>query len=480
MFFSPIMADSLHVKNDSTSKFENIDQIVVGKIILKGNKRTKDKIILRELDFYSTDTLQVSELKEITESNKNKIFNTKLFIEVKIDFQKDSVQLQSNLYNVIITVRERWYIFPAPIFELADRNFNEWIKDRGADISRTQYGIRFTHENFRGRKEGLKVVLQGGFTQKYELFYTVPYINRNQTTGLKLSLSYSQNREVAYRTLDHKLEYVNNERDILRDRFYSGLKLNKRNKFYGNHDIELIYHRNTVHDTIAQLNPDYFFEGKTLQQYIRLFYRYKYDKRDITTYPLKGYMVSAEFEQLGLGVFKDLSLTRFYIRYMKFFELPYKFYTGHSIRTKLSLPRHQPYFNIQGQGLGYDNNAVRGYELNVIDGQYYIVNRNEFKKHIISYDLNIEKVLPFYQFNLIPNSWYIKLFTDFGYVIDAVENPLNTAFSDIGQPKLSDKLLIGYGAGIDLFSFYDVVFRMEYSFNNVRQHGFFMEFVAGI
>ena len=48
--------------------------------------------------------------------------------------------------DVMVDVKERWYIFPLPIFELADRNFNEWWKTR--DFSRTNYGLSVVQNNF--------------------------------------------------------------------------------------------------------------------------------------------------------------------------------------------------------------------------------------------------------------------------------------------------------------------------------------------
>lgn len=187
-------------------------------------------------------------------------------------------------------------------------------------------------------------------------------------------------------------------------------------------------------------------------------------------YPLKGYYVGAEMEKIGLGVFNDVDMTTVSGQYAKFFELKYKFYTAHSIQAKLTIPSKHPYFNVQG--LGYGQTFVRGYELNVIDGQHYFLSRNEFKKHLFSYKHNLENFLKISQLNVIPYSWYFKIHTDIGYVVSNVDNPLNNT--------LTNRILLGYGAGIDLFSFYDMVIRFEYSFNNIQQHGFFMEFKAGI
>lgn len=453
--------------NDTSEYINFSEKLIIKDIILVGNKQTADKIVIRELDFFKNDTVHLKDLPDLIERNKNKIFNTKLFIDVTISFvpfEKD------DLYTVHIKLKERWYIFPAPILELADRNFNEWWQEQDRDYSRVEYGLKFTHENFRGRKEGLRLVFQRGFTKKYELFYTIPYINKKQTTGLRFSLSYSENNQIAFQSNEHKLDYYNSDDKILRKRFYAGILVNKRNKFYGNHQLELKYLQNYVDDSIAILNENYFGDARIRQKCFRIYYSYAYDKRDINVYPLKGYYVGAEMEKIGLGVFNDINMATISGQYSKFFTLKHKFYSAHSLQVKLTAPSKHPYFNVQG--LGYGQTFVRGYELNVIDGQHYILSRNEFKKHLFSYKHNLESFLKISQLNVIPYSWYFKIHTDIGYVVSTVDNPLNNT--------LTNRILLGYGAGIDLFSFYDMVIRFEYSFNNIQQHGFFMEFKAGI
>jgi len=46
--------------------------------------------------------------------------------------------------------------------------------------------------------------------------------------------------------------------------------------------------------------------------------------------------------------------------------------------------------------------------------------------------------------------------------------------------QLENSLLIGYGLGIDFVTYYDLVFRLEYSMNRMNEHGFFIHFMAPI
>ena len=77
-----------------------------------------------------------------------------------------------------------------------------------------------------------------------------------------------------------------------------------------------------------------------------------------------------------------------------------------------------------------------------------------------------------------------------GAVIDLFAFNMN-AFLDMGYSdnlypdeslnnKLENTLLVGYGTGIDFVTYYDLVLRLEYSFNRMSEHGFFVHFMAPI
>ncbi|HEY0740827.1 MAG TPA: outer membrane protein assembly factor, partial [Chryseosolibacter sp.] len=67
-----------------------------------------------------------------------------------------------------------------------------------------------------------------------------------------------------------------------------------------------------------------------------------------------------------------------------------------------------------------------------------------------------------------PLSIYFKTYFDAGVVKnypDYENLQINTT--------LSDKLIAGGGFGFDIVGSYDIVLRLEYSFNIEREHGFF-------
>nr|MBK9650873.1 hypothetical protein [Bacteroidota bacterium] len=75
------------------------------------------------------------------------------------------------------------------------------------------------------------------------------------------------------------------------------------------------------------------------------------------------------------------------------------------------------------------------------------------------------------KFNTIPIAIYINMFADAGYARSKYNNENNT---------LNNNILSGYGVGIDVVSYYNLVWRFEYAFTNIGKHGFFVHFSSPI
>jgi hypothetical protein len=65
---------------------------------------------------------------------------------------------------------------------------------------------------------------------------------------------------------------------------------------------------------------------------------------------------------------------------------------------------------------------------------------------------------------------YLGFNFDHGFVNDRNNLPDNA--------RLTNKYLFGYGAGLDIVTLYDMVFRFEYSLNNQGEQAFFVNFRA--
>ena len=110
---------------DSAGRF-----IHINRIFIVGNRITRDQIVLRELTLKQGDIIYSLDLASILERDKKKLINTRLFNTVEIK----TLELQQDYIDLVIDLNERWYTFPAPIFELSDRNFNEWWQNYNHDF----------------------------------------------------------------------------------------------------------------------------------------------------------------------------------------------------------------------------------------------------------------------------------------------------------------------------------------------------------
>ena len=436
----------------------------VNKIFIVGNRRTKDRIILRELSVTSGTEILRGDIPIIIEKDRDKLINTTLFLEVDIHM----LDLSDQLVNVVVQVKERWYFFPSPIFKLADRSFNEWWSNQNRDLSRVNYGLKLFQYNFRGRRETLKLVAQFGFSKSFAINYVVPAFDADQRNGLIFDIGYTDQKNLAYRSTDNKQTFLESD-DILRRTFATALTWTHRYSFYNRHYFKVGYNYTTVNDTVAMLNPNYLLDGRTRQEYFTISYRFTRDYRDYIAYPLQGNFLSLKVEKNGLGIFNDLNRLSFRGSYAKYFTLKNNFYLSGRITGLASFPKRQAYFNTAA--IGYRPDDVRGYDLYVIEGQNYIINKITFKKLLFSKEQKI-KSIPIPQFQTIPIAVYLKTFFDGGYLDNELSDPENLA--------LSNRYLFGGGVGLDIVTYYDLVLRLEYSFNDRGENGFYLNIRADI
>lgn len=438
---------------------------IIKNIVIKGNKRTKEKIILREIQGEFSDSIPYQLINKELLWIKNRIFNTTLFLWVDIDLSGPD-EINKTLY---ITVKERLYFGIAPTGGLIDRNFNEWWQDRNHDIKRIYFGLNLKMRNIFGQNHTLKVIAFTGFNKKIETNYTIPYIDKKLKTGLIINALVELNSLLAYTTFEHKLNYLEFDNKIGRQKYILGLLFTRRNKFYIQHQLGPYYQYTIIADTIAQLNPDFFLNGATYQQSIGLKYNFIRDRRDYINYPLKGNYLKLEFDYQYLNSVKNLNIASVRTEYTQYIPITNRFYFSAGFKGKISSPSVQPYFS--QRGLGYNKEWVSGYERYVIDGQGYALLKTSTKWKMFSIKRTV-KFIPNKKFKTIPISMYFKLIADAGYVLDNTYNPFNTT--------LSNRILTGGGAGFDIVTYYDLVFRLEYSINQLGQTGFYLHLKAGL
>lgn len=448
---------------DSAGNYCRIDSIV-----LSGNKITKNRIILREIIFKVGDTLQCDKLDSLINLSRENLLNTSLFNFVNL--VKFYPVPGSPDVIIRVSVIERWYIWPVPILKISDRNFNVWWKTK--DLSRLSYGFYIDWHNFRGRKESLIMAFQWGYNRNLTLQYTKPYLNKKKTMGIGFGVSYSRQKESAYQTINNKQRFFKEQVGFARQDFFVHGEFLVRRNIYITHQLELSYDQHEFSDSLLLENEHFTADGSTKSQYFSFSYNFKSDHRDFKSYPLEGYYFDFGIIKHGLWTFRNhtLNTIQFQATFRKFWELDPRLYFATGINGMISAGK-QPYFILQG--IGYDRNVVRSYEYFLIDAQHFIILKNNIKFVLIPTRVKNISFIKTEKFGKIFYALYMNIFVDGGY---AVYN------QDFGRESndLQNTPLIGYGAGLDFVTYYDIVMRLEFSVNFKNESGLFLYFMAPI
>ena len=127
-----ILAKGDTILNNNLEKLRSIlnDKVIIDQIKISGNKKTKENIITRELSLKKGLKLSKEDLISIIEEDKRKVINTDLFNEVNFSIKI----IRENHLEIIIDVIESFYWIPNLIFELSDRNFNDWWENFNHDF----------------------------------------------------------------------------------------------------------------------------------------------------------------------------------------------------------------------------------------------------------------------------------------------------------------------------------------------------------
>ena len=435
----------------------------IDSIIISGNTYTKNYIILREMRFKQGDSIGFHGLISELETERQHIYNTTLFVEVRV---VPEIVSAANC-KIIISVKERWYIFPIPKFQLVDRSFNEWIDNHHGSLDRVNYGLNFLHNNLTGRKDKLRVTIITGYTQNISGSYTPSYINRRLTKGYSIGAGYAQMREIPYFTSYQNQALLFKQDNFVSSNWNVNISYTIRKAIKKRESFRIRFTELRVSDSIIQyLNPLYYNSSKLQIEIPDISYQLNYDDVDNISYPLKGWSGKVFLLKRGFGFKGGINMVSVQSVYDRYFNFGRKWFGGVHLQADLKLPFEQSYIN--QRAFGYEENYVRGLELYVIDGVADGLSKFNLKKEIIHFKVPGFKKSRIY--NHIPFTIYAKTFCDVGYVYSTQR------FSSM----LNNTFLWGGGFGFDIVTLYDLHLRLEYSFNQLGENGLFLHNGAGL
>ena len=464
-FYLPVQAFS---QNNDQQHTTITDSVVVGDIYLTGNRITRPYIIYREILFSTGDVIPLKRWNEVLDGSRQNLLNTSLFNFVEIETE---IRGDSSIIDVTFHFVERWYIWPIPLVELADRNFNEWWETR--DFSRLNYGLYLNHNNFRGRRELLQALFLTGYSQAFAISYLKPNVNSAQTIGVGLNASYNRRRELAFATRNDQPVYFDHPGEYSMSSFMVNAMFYYRPKIHESHSFWLQYSTYRFSDTLQKLNPDFFQGDDNSPRFLSMMYEFRSDHRNLKYYPTSGYYFDLVLSKHGLGFSQNNGINIFNVSttYKNYTELLPRWFLLSGATLKISSSSRQPYF--MNRSLGYMYDFVRGYEYYVVDGQHLGLLKTNLKYQVLQ---PIIIKLPFIKtekFSKLHLALYLGFHSDIGYVFEPNNHETN-------GNQLPNRLLWGNGIGFDVVTYYDWVMRMEYSINHLGEHGFFLHFLAPI
>lgn len=437
------------VKEDSTQPFR------IRKIYITGNRKTKDAFIFREMPFKQGESYLLSDLVKKFEDARRLLLSTALFHTVVVALK----EFEEYDVDVVVEVKERWYLVALPFFKFVDRNFNQWLVEQNAKLDRVNYGIKVLNSNFSGNKDKLNIWLMNGYTKQVSVSYDRLYIDKKMKLGLNTSVALGKNREINLNTINNKQQFFRDTNNFVRSFFRANVELTYRRAIKTRHSFGISYTKENVTDSVISLNPSFFKNGRDKIEFPDIFYSLSYVDVDYIPFPLKGYMAEVSFRKSGFN--STMNLWNFSVKSFASWQVAKKTFFGLKASGILKLPFKQPFYN--QRLLGYNDFYMQGYEYFVVDGVAGGYLKTSLTREILNFNIHAKKKNKEDLFN-IPIRIYAKVYGNAGYMHN----------NSPGTNTLNNRMLYSGGIGLDFITHYDFIIKLEWSFNQIGQNDLYL------
>ena len=424
-------------------------------IEIAGNKKTKTPVILRELSFQEGDQFTLQQLVKKFEMARRQLMNTTLFHDAVVALKTS----EGAAADILVDVKERWYVFPSLHFKPADRNLNQWIVEKNANLNRVNYGVRLLYNNISGHNDKIETGVTGGYTRQLSFSYERPFVDKKMKWGIGAGLAAGKNREVNISTDSNKQVFFKDENSFVRRFFSVRAEANYRPAINTKHKFGIAYTQERVSDTVIKQNPAYFTNESTTLRFPELYYRMTFFDVDYIPYPTTGYAADVYISKRGFN--QSMNLWQLSAKALGSWPVAPKTFLSLRLQGHLKLPFRQPFYN--QRMLGYGDAYLQGYEYYVTDGVAGGIARATISRELFNFKINVPTKKGRDAFR-IPFRVLAKVYGNTGYV----HHP------ETGTNFLRNKMLYSGGAGIDIVTLYDFTTKLEGSFNAVGQNGLFL------
>ncbi len=458
-----VLAMALYVQVDAQESQTSMytGPFLISGVLLEGNRTTKERVIIRELTVREGDSVATSEqLYYLLERSRQNVFNMGLFNSVSVL----PTYIGPHEVFITVTVSERWFYWPTPIFKYSDPNFNTWWLTK--DLRRVYWGAFLYRYNMRGRNETLYAKVQLGYAKEFALRYRFPFIDKRQRWGLAFGAGFMRQDEITTGTLGNKRDFVTLRGQHTRTEWKGDVEATLRPGFDLRHAFRLGFVNANVLDTVANAHPNYLPGGYNSTVFLSCGYTFTMDRRDNRVFPLSGDQLLLRIDRYGLGPGgrNEPDLTTLYAGYQRSWRSGSRWSLGGSLRAKASIAGEIPYY-LQ-QGLGYDD-YVRGYEYYVIDGEHYVLGKANLLWALLLPREYVFQNMHNDNFRTLYLAIYLNAFADVGYVRDSRYAEANFLANTWQQ---------AFGLGVNVVTSYDQVMRVEYTVNAEFERAFYLHF----
>ncbi len=389
---------------------------IINGFAIFGNETTRPEIILREISLRVGDTVDVEEI----EYAKSRIYSLGLFNRVDITWPP----LDSTI--LMIEVDERWFLYPVPILNIVDRDWDKW-----------NFGLGVKHENLRGRNEKLFLGGALGYNPWASVSYGNPWV-----FGEDGRSAFFSETSLGYSSVENKSATSRGEGPNFREIHFAGFQtLGKRFSPYHSAWMSAGYSYIEVTDKR---------EGRTLSsggidRYLSISVGARHDTRNLKEYPTSGINAGAAIAKKGVGI-GEVDMMAYVLDLRMYTPLFNDISLALRTLTQLSsgpaIPNYEHfYYGFSERQRGHFEEEREGENLFGAFAELRIPVVPEFYLHVPE--------VPIKQFRTWKLGLYAALFYDTGILWDKGDRPL------------TGRIPHGYGAGLHFLLPYGTVFRVD-------------------
>jgi outer membrane protein assembly factor BamA len=428
-----LVAFPLYAQQDSLH-FPVVEPFFVDTIIISGNEKTKDYVILDEMTI-KPGTIATPELVEF---DKQRIYSLALFTHVEI--LGDTLEGRHLLF---VELGERWYLIPQVIFGFRD-----------GDPKKPYFGGGFLEYNFKGRNQKLSGSIIFGYNPSLGFSFRDPLIDRDHRLFFSSSISYSRIRNKS--AIEAEISG-----DFDEDHYNINTTLGKRFTLFESFAVNLGF-------DIVQIDsytPERTASPDGKDEYIYATGSYADDTRDLREYPANGSFVNFFFTRYGFGE-GDVSYSRFGTDLRTYIPLPFDFTIAGRTYGSFAFGGFVPSYGRAYFGYG---ERIRGYYNDVIEGDDLVGATVEVHWPLLpSRTIHFTAIKVPEAFSVWRFGISLALFADAG-----------TAWFH-GTPVSFSSFASGYGGGVHFLLPYSALMRVEYAWNDYGDGQFILDFRTSI